>query len=282
MPNIQGGGGFIPQQIQPQRAVQQAAAPQVQQQVQTELAPRDVFKSTQTTQGSQLAQNLTSDTTKSQIHTLIQTAQIQVPTDKPQLQMLQRPAMGSSLAATLAQHHVPEQAQQAQANPAAGQQAQQAAGQLMTSTIVRQREHTEDSASRNSLQSGKRVRKQDKEGEFDSLEDFSGGDGASGNNSGRDQRSDSQKKKQILTQEERRKPPAGAKPAVPVPGTPKTVGAGPSLFKAASSPLGAPKLPTPPVPKPPVAKPTIQRVQPPMSQQKPPAPPKKPTDEWTI
>lgn len=299
MPNIQGGGGYIPQPIQPQRAAAPQVQQQVQQQAQTELAPRDVFKTTQTSQGSQLAQRLTSDNTKAQIHNLIQTAQIQVPQEKPQLQMMQRPAMGSALADALGRHHVPDQqssqAQQTQqqmnnpgANPGLNQQVQQNAGQLMTSTFVRQREHTEDSASRNSLQSGKRVRKQEKEGEFDSLEDFGGGDSMSGNNSGRDQRSDSQKKKQILTQEEKRKPPQGAKPALSA--QPKTTSVGPSHFKPAAGPLNSARpgsgtqsaTPKPPAPKPPIAKPSVQRVQPPLGQQKPVAPPKKPTDEWTI
>lgn len=283
MPSISGGGGYIPQPLQPQRPIQQAAPAQAEK-AQASLAPKDTVRlqsgPTQTTLTSQVAQRLTSDSTRAQIQQLIQTAQPQPPADKPQLQMMERPAMSSALADTLANVHVPEQqnAQQQQPQqPGLNQQAQQAAGQYQTSTFVRSREHTEDSSARNAHQSGKRVKKQDQEGEFASLEDFGGSGGMSGDQSGQDQRSDSQKKKQILTAEEKRKAPPGApvslqKPAPPKPTTkPGMTG----MMKAATGPIQTP-------PKPPAPKPSVQRVQPPLSQQPKPAPPKKPTDEWTF
>lgn len=259
MPNIQGGGGFVPQPIQPQAAAQRAAqtpAPAEQ----TQLAPKDTFKAgpSQTTQTSQTVQRLTADTTKAQIHQLIQQTVIQVPTERPQLQLLQRPAMGSALAEALAQHHVPEQAQPQQA--ALNPQAQQAAGMQQTSTFVRLREHSEDSVARNSQQSGKRVRKEDQEGEFSSLDDMAGGDGGMFGGNEQDERSDSQKKKQILTAEEKRKAP---------PGTVKS-----SLSKA------PPPKPTLKPTLKPASKPSIQRVQPPLSGQVKPKP--QSTDEWTL
>lgn len=284
MPSIQGGGAnYFPPQIQPQRQVQQAAQVQAEQ-PQTVLAPKDTVKMqagpSQTSLSSQIAQRLTSDTTKAQIHQLIQRAEIQVPAEKPQLQMMQKPAMGSALAEMLQGHHVPEQttpqqqaqqqAQQAMQQPS--QQGQAFAAQQQTSTFVRLRDSNEDAADRNSLQSGKRVRKEEKEGEFDSLEDF-GGSGMSGQQGGQDQRSDSQKKKQLLTLEERRKAPPGAKPTGPLP-PPK-----PPVLR--STPV-VPQPPKPPAPKPASPKPAVQRVQPPLGQQLKPAPPKKSTDEWTI
>lgn len=307
MPSITGGGGYIPQPIQPQRPMQQAAPVQARAaQEQTSLAPKDVYKGpSQTSLTSQVAEKLTSDGTKSQIHRLIETATPQPPADPPALAFMERPAISSALAGTLAEHHVPEQQQQAQ-QPGANQQAQQAAGQFQTSTFVRNREHTEDSVARNSLQSGKRVRKQEQEGEFSSLDDFGGGGGMSGDRSGQDQRSDSQKKKQILTVEEKRKAPPGTAQAThrPAPPKPAAKPAGPSHMKAAAGPLGQANRPAastlqprkeedkpfsgvaalPNATKPPGAptpKPGIQRVQPPLSQQKPP-PPKKPTDEWSF
>ena len=300
MPSISGGGGFIPPPIQPPRPVQQAAAAQAEQ-AQTQLAPKDTVKvsaaPTQTSLTSQTAQRLTSDTTRAQIHQLIQTAQPQVPTDKPQLQMMQRPAMSSALADTLAQHHVPDQTSPQQTaqqnsqqtaqqnlNQQAAQQASVAAGQYQTSTLVRPREHTKDSSDRNTLQSGQRVRKQEKDGEFSSLDDFGGGEGMSGNQSGQDQRSDSQKKKQILSLEEKRKGPPGAKPPPP-----PQVKAGAAMtgmsphFKAATGPIGQPKPAVVQPPKPAgTTKPAIQRVQPPLGQQPKPAPPKKANDEWSL
>lgn len=281
MPSIQGGGGYLPQPIQPQRQMQQAQAVKAEA-PQTELAPKDTLKMqgpTQTTSTSQTAQRLTSDETKSQIHQLIQRAEPQVPQEKPQLQMMQKPAMGSALAEMLKNHHVAEQApnpqQQAQQQSTQpNQHAQTAAGNLFTSTLVRGRDHTEDSVARNDLQSGKRVRKEEQEGEFSSLEDFGGGGGMSGEG-GQDGRSDSQKKKQILTLEEKRKAPTGAKPTqvTAPPNAPKVI-----MNKTSVTP--AP--PRPPAPKPAAPKPTIQRVQPPLSQQQKPAPPVKKTDEWTI
>lgn len=267
MPSIQGGGGYIPQPIQPQRQLQQAAVAKAEA-PQSELAPKDTFKAapSQTSLTSQAAQRLTSDETKSMIHQLIQRSQPQVPQDKPQLLMMERPAMSSALADTLKGHHVPEQqqAQQQLNQPANNPQAQAAAGQMYTSTIVKMRDHTEDSVARNSLQSGKRVRKEEQEGEFSSLEDFGGGGGMGGQD-GQDQRSDSQKKKQILTAEEKRKAPPGAKSALVKPPAPK------NNSNLSNTP------PKPPAPK----TSTIQRVQPPLGQQKP-AAPKKKTDEWTF
>lgn len=265
MPNIQGGGGFVPQPIQPQAPAQRAAQAQAPAE-QTQLAPKDTFKAgpSQTTQTSQTVQRLTADTTKAQIHQLIQQTVIQVPAERPQLQLLQRPAMGSALAEALAQHHVPDAPQQAaqqQAQqPALNPHAQLAAGLQQTSTFVRQREHSEDSVARNSQQSGKRVRKEDQEGEFSSLDDTAGGEGGMFGGNEQDERSDSQKKKQILTAEEKRKAP---------PGTVKS-----SLSKA------PPPKPTLKPTLKPVAKPTIQRVQPPLSGQAKPKP--QPTDEWTL
>lgn len=309
MPSITGGGGYIPQPIQPQRPMQQAAPVQAQAaREQTLLAPKDVYKGpSQTSLTSQVAEKLTSDGTKAQIHRLIETATPRPPADPPALAFMERPAMSSALAGTLAEHHLPEQqqAQQQAQQPGANQQAQQAAGQFQTSTLVRNREHTEDSVARNSLQSGKRLRKQEQEGEFSSLDDFGGGGGMSGDQSGQDQRSDSQKKKQILTVEEKRKaPPGAAQPTQrPAPPKPTAKPTGPSHMKAAVGPLGQAQRPAtstmqprkeedkpfsgvaalPNANKPPGApKPGIQRVQPPLSQQQKPVPPKKPTDEWSF
>lgn len=273
MPSITGGGGYVPQPIQPQRAAQQAAPAQQAARPQTELAPKDTLKlPSQTSLTSQMAERLTSDNTKAQIYRLIQSATPQPPAEKPQLAMMERPAMSSALANALAEHHVPDAPLP---QPGQNQQAQQAAGQFQTSTFVRQREHTEDSVARNALGSGKRVRKEDREGEFSSLEDFGGGGGMSGDQSGQDQRSDSQKKKQILTAEDKRKAPSGAPLAQqrPIPPKPVAKPGSVSHMKSATGPIQ-----TPPKPK----TGGVQRVQPPLSQQAKPAPPKKPTDEWTF
>jgi len=252
MPSIQGGGGFIPPSIQAQQAQPAAAkaqAPQPQA-PQTQDVARFQAGPSQTTLGSQIAQRLTSESARLQIHQLIQQNQAQAPEQKPQLQMLQRPAMGSALASALAAHHVPEQSQNAHA--------QQAAGTMQASYQAKTSDHTEDSVRRSTLQSGKRVRKEEQEGEFSSLEDMFGGDGTSGGGTGQDQRSDSQKKKPLLTAEEKRKAPVGVKKPGVKPAPP---GLKPGLNKPGT------------------AAPSVTRVQ--MAKANPPPKPKA-TDEWTF
>lgn len=256
MPSIQGGGGFIPKPIQ----TQQAAKPQ--QAIPQESAPKDIARfqaaPSQTTLSSQIAQRLTSETTRAQIHNLIQQNQVQVPEQKPHLNMLQRPAMSSALADMLVNHHVPENTQ-----------AQQAAGSMQASYQAKTSDPTEDSARRNSLQSGKRVRKEEQEGEFSSLDDMSGGDSTSGDQSGEDQRSDSQKQKTLVTLQEKQK----SKTPLKRPGE-KPTSLKPDLQKFGSK---SPP-PRPGAVKPPATKPSIQRIQ----NMKPAPQAKKTDDEWTL
>ena len=225
MPNIQGGGGaFIPRQVQNTQAQQQVGQTQQAAKAQEQAGPKDTVRMqqgpSQTSLSSQVAQRLTADGTRSQIHQLIQQQQVQVPDQKPNLQMMQRPAMSSALADMLAGHHVPDQGQNLHA--------QQAGGSLAAASHQKVNDHTEDSAKRTSLQSGKRVRKEEQEGEFSSLEDMMGGESSQQNE--QDERSDSQKQKHILTQEQRRKKalkPTGAlKQAPQKPGLKKTGGTG--------------------------------------------------------
>lgn len=255
MPSIQGGGGFIPRPIQSARPQQTA---RVQQQAAQETGSKDVARfqaaPSQTSLSSQIAQRLTSDATRAQIHQLIQQNQVQVPEQKPQLQMMQRPAMSSALAETLAGHHVPDQAQNAQA--------QQAAGSMGASYQTKTTDHTEDTVRRRSLQSGKRLRKEDQEGEFSSLDDMGGGDSMSGDQSGQDQRSDSQKQKHLLDFESDAHGKTGKVPLQRLGQKPTSLK--PNLHKFAEQ-KG-------------VAKPAVQRLQ----NLKPAPPKKKPDDEWTI
>lgn len=268
MPSIHGGGGFIPQQIQNQQ-VRQAPPAQVQQQ-QAQAAPKDTVRlqatPTQTSLTSQVAQRLTSDATRVSIHNLIQQQQVQLPAEKPQLQMMQKPAMGSALAEMLSQHHVAEAAPQQQAaNPQApNAQAQLAAGMLQSAANQKIHDHTEDSSRRSTLQSGKRVRKEEQEGEFSSLMDMSDEGGMFGQ-SGQDGRSDSQKKKQLLEAQKKKLPPAPKgqleKPRL------KTTG------QQAGAPNSTTKSPLNTQPKPPAVKPVVNKVQP-LQKPKPKA------DEW--
>lgn len=270
MPNIQGGGAHFPQQqIQRQAPVQQNQAAQASKAAAPETAKDTVrlqAAPSQTSVSSQIVQRLTSDSTRANIHQLIQQQNVQVPTDKPQLQMLQKPAMGSALAEMLAQHQRPESAQQSQsASLAQNQQAQLAGGAMQAASFSKIRKDPEDAVERNSLQSGKRVRKEEQEGEFGSLMDMSGGESMDGDGSGQDQRSDSQKKKQLI--QDKKKPLQRLKSAIPdKPGIKATGGKAPG-----SQTLNTLKKPQP--------KPSITPLNSLQSQVKK-IPPKPSTDEW--
>ena len=190
-----------------------------------------------------------------------------MPEQKPQLNMMQRPAMSSALADMLANHHVPDQTQNTQA--------QQAAGTMQASYQTKTSDHTEDTVRRNSLQSGKRVRKEEQEGEFSSLDDMSGGDSMSGDQSGEDERSDSQKKKTLVTAQEKQK--NGTPQTLKRPGQ-KPVSLKPDLQKFSDSKPSKPGIAKQSEIKPPKQKSSIQRIQ----IIKPAPPKKKPNDEWTL
>lgn len=194
MPNIQpgipGGQAFQAQQAQ---ALQKNAPVQRAEPRPAEAPPSsDQAKFQTRTTGTERAQRLTSDQTRLQIHQLIQKAVIQVPEQKPGLQLLNRPAMSSALAETLASH---------QPADAGNAHAQMAGGSLAAASHQKVNHQTEDSVQRNSVQSGKRARKEEQEGEFSSLTDSEGG--MSQGDSSQDQRSDAQKQKQVLLQKKK-------------------------------------------------------------------------------
>ncbi len=194
MPNIQpgipGGQAFQAQQAQ---GLQKNPAIQRAEPRPAEAAPAsDQAKFHTRTTGTERAQRLTSEQTRLQIHQLIQKAVIQVPEQKPGLQLLNRPAMSSALAETLASH---------QPADAGNAHAQMAGGSLAAASHQKLNHQTEDSVQRNSLQSGKRARKDEQEGEFSSLTDSEGG--MSQGDSSQDQRSDAQKQKQVLLQKKK-------------------------------------------------------------------------------
>lgn len=266
MPSIHGGGGFIPRPVQTQTQQVGKAQPAQPQDSGSKDVVRLQASPSQTSLSSQIAQRLTSENTRTQIHNLIQQNQVQVPEQKPQLNMMQRPAMSSALADMLANHHVPEQQ---------NNQAQQAAGSLQASYQTKTSDSTEDSVRRNSLQSGKRLRKEEQEGEFSSLDDMSGGDSMSGDQSGEDQRSDSQKEKTLVTAQEKQK--SQNKLPLKRPGQ-KPVSLKPNLQKLAETKPQRPGNFKQSDLSPPTPKPGVQRIQ----SMKPAAPKKKPDDEWTL
>ncbi len=274
MPNIQGGGAqFLPQNIQRQGPTQQNQAAQANKTTSPEAAKDTVrlqAAPSQTTVSSQIVQRLTSDSTRANIHQLIQQQNVQVPEQKPQLQMLQKPAMSSALAEMLSQHQRPESAQQSQtAGLAQNQQAQLAGGAMQAASFSKIRKDPEDTAERNSQQSGKRVRKEEQEGEFGSLMDMSDEGGMGGDGTHQDQRSDSQKKKPLL--QAQKKSLQNLKSGVPTkPGIKMT---GPR--SATSQPHNTIKKPQPKAP----VKPSITNVNSLQSQAKK-IPPKPKTDEW--
>jgi len=202
MPNIRpgmSGAGIPPQQMQSAAPKGPASPKPVQAAQETNSSDRAQFQGKTT--GAERSQRLTSETTRAQIHQLIKTAVIQVPEQRPALQLLNRPAMSSALADMLSAHHPAETAQSQQSQTAAQQgaanaHAQMAGGSLAAASHQNIRASTEDSSDRNTTQSGKRARSEEQEGEFSSLTDSEGG--MDQGDSSHDQRSDSQKKKQLL------------------------------------------------------------------------------------
>lgn len=194
MPNIQPGAGGNPygattplnQAQAPTQNIQPKAPPKT-----AEKAPTDQAQFQHRPTGTERGQRLTSESARLQIHQLIQNAVIQQPEQRPQLQLLNRPAMSSALADTLAAHQPPE---------TANAHAQMAGGSLAAASHQKIRPSNEDSAARNSSQSGKRARKEEQEGEFSSFADAEGG--MSQGDSNQDERSDSQKKKHIILQKQ--------------------------------------------------------------------------------
>jgi hypothetical protein len=221
-------GGFNPQAniaaLRPQApAVQaqatQAAAPQAAE------APKVPTGPTQTTATTQKALALTSEATQAKLTQLLQNARVAPGLDRPPLQILgQGASMGSALAQALAGHQPPE--------GAASQAAQTFAGQQQTAASLKTRpKETEDSAWQTNKQSGKRLRREDQEGEFNLMDD-SAGQGMGGG------QSDSQQNK-----DRKRQPESWGKPAVK--------GAAPAPLKRPGQP---PKPPGGAPPKPPTSR----------------------------
>jgi hypothetical protein len=250
MPNIQPGAGGNPYMATP---LSQAQAPNVQPKAPPKTAEKPASDQAQFQHrptGAERGQRLTSETARLQIHQLIQTAVIQQPEQRPQLQLLNRPAMSSALADTLAAHQPPE---------TANAHAQMAGGSLAAASHQKVRSSNEDSAERNSAQSGKRARQEDQEGEFSSLADAEGG--MNQGDSSKDERSDSQKKKQIILQKQSLVSQRQPAPQRPV-----------DTFETATkSPLRPPSRSP--------QKPAIKKVDTPRTAQHRSAPPK---DEWTL
>lgn len=221
-------GGFNPQvniaALRPQApAVQaqatQAAAPRAAE------APKVPAGPTQTTATTQKALALTSEATQAKLNQLLQNARVAPGLDRPPLQILgQGASMGSALAQALAGHQPPE--------GAASQAAQTFAGQQQTAASLKTRpKETEDSAWQTNKQSGKRLRREDQEGEFNLMDD-SAGQGMGGG------QSDSQQNK-----DRKRQPESWGKPAVK--------GTAPAPLKRPGQP---PKPPGGAPPKPPTAR----------------------------
>lgn len=260
MPNIRPGAGgpsypTAPlSQAAPAQNNQAKAPAQVNEKQaldQTQFLPRST--------GTERSQHLTSESTRLQIHQLIQTAVIQQPEQRPQLQLLNRPAMSSALADTLAAHQPPE---------TANAHAQMAGGSLAAASHQKLRSSNEDSAARNSTQSGKRASQEDQEGEFSSLADSESG--MNQGDSSQDQRSDSQKKKQLILQKQSLSSQHKAIPKVPV-----------DTFETASKkPMSSPSQG--------LHKPILKKVAPshstprPLQRNNQPKKPASPKDEWTF
>lgn len=196
MPNISPGAGGNPYPAIPLSQATPAQNIHIKPPAQAAEKPApDQTQFQQRSTGTERSQRLTSESTRLQIHQLIQTAVIQPQEQRPQLQLLNRPAMSSALADTLAAHQpAPQSAETANAH------AQLAGGSLAAASHQKLRPSNEDSAARNSTQSGKRARQEDQEGEFSSLADAEGG--MSQGDSHPDERSDSQKKKQLILQKQ--------------------------------------------------------------------------------
>lgn len=276
MPSIQGGGGA---QFHNLRPIQGPQAPQVQKAAESQQAPKDTVRVSQsptgTTQNVQRQQLLTSESTQVRIHQLLQNGQPNLAERPAGLSFLQRSSMASALAETLAGKHVPD-SPQAQAQ---NTQAQNAAGQQQAVTYYRQLgpNEAQDTAWQRSAQSGRRLKKEDHEGEF-SMFDDSSGEGMSQQQSGDDKHS-GQQKRRLLVDEKRRQDQEKAEHAafsdkkVKLPPVPPR------------NPLEAPKsltgktaeLKKPEIKKIEAKKPEIKR----MNTLQPPSPPKKAkADEW--
>jgi hypothetical protein len=198
MPSIQGGGPQF-QNLRPAQAAQAAPAQKVAAESQ---APKDTVRVSQTptptTQNVQRQQLLTSETTQVRIHQLLQNSQPNPMLERPNLSILQRTSMASALAQTLGSQHVPDppQAQNAQAQAAAGQQ------QATSHFKSQGPSEGQDSVWSRSAQSGRRLKKEDQEGEF-SMFDDSSGQGMSQQDSSDDEHSGAKKRK-LLIDEKRR------------------------------------------------------------------------------
>jgi hypothetical protein len=193
MPSIHGGGP----QFQPLRPI----SPQVQAtraQPPGATSPQDTVQMartpTQTSQNIQRQQNLTSEQAQLRIQQLIQNSRPDPTLERPPLTILQRGSMAAALAQTLAGQHVPENTQ-----------AQTAAGQQQTRQALKGQGPTEtqDTSWQRSAQSGRRLKKEDQEGEFSMMED-SAGQGMSQQGSSQDQRSGHHKQKLLLEEQRRR------------------------------------------------------------------------------
>lgn len=264
MPNISPGAGGspysatpLPQATPAQNTQAKPAAPPPAQGAEKPVLDQAQFQQRST--GTERGQRLTSESTRLQIHQLIQTAVIQQPEQRPQLQLLNRPAMSSALADTLAAHQPAE---------TANAHAQLAGGSLAAASHQKLRPSNEDSAARNSQQSGKRARQEEQEGEFSSLADAEGG--MSQGDSNPDQRSDSQKKKQLILQKQSLVDQRKVSPQATT-----------DSFEAASkntSPLSSRSLQKPGLKKEGASPPTARSSQ---SKHRPPKP-ISPKDEWTF
>lgn len=225
MTSIQGGfnpqpnlAALRPQAPAAQAQATQAAAPQAP----AAEAPKVPAGPTQTTANTQKALSLTSEATQVRLNQLLQNARVQPNLDRPPLHILgQGESMGSALAQALVGHQTPE--------GAASQAAQIFAGQQQTAASLKTRpKETEDSAWQSNKQSGKRLRREDQDGEFNLMDD-SAGQGMGGG------QSDSQQNKDRKRQQESWGKPA-PKSAAPAPL--KRPGQPPK------PPGGAPKPPT--------------------------------------
>lgn len=290
MPSIQGGGGA---QFQNLRPIQGPQAPQVQKAAETQQAPKDTVRVSQTptgtTQNVQRQQLLTSETTQVRIHQLLQNGQPNQAERPAGLSFLQRSSMASALAETLAGKHVPDPPQ------SQNTQAQNAAGQQAAVTYYRQTgaNEAQDTAWQRSAQSGRKLKKDDhEEGEF-SMFDDSAGQGMSQQQSGDDKHS-GQQKRRLLVDEKRRQDQEKAEHAAfgdkkvklpPVP--PRNPLEAPKSLTGKTAELKKPELkkieaPKAEIKKAEIKKPEIKKVEiKRINTMQPPSPPKKAkADEW--
>ena len=258
MPSIHGGSS---PQFQPLRPVSPQAQP-VKAQPASAQTPQDQVQvsrtQTQTSQNIQRQQNLSSESTQVRIQQLIQNSRPDPGLERPQLNILQRGSMASALAQTLA-------------------------GQQQTLQAVKGQgpSETHDTSWQRSAQSGRRLKKEDQEGEFSMMED-SAGQGMSQQGSSQDQRSGHHKQK-LLLEEQRRREKAKTENA--------SFSTGPKIRLPAvtaqnrseiPSKTGKPELKKPEVKKAEPTKPAIPRISSLQARPNPSPPKKAKADEWDL